>query len=70
MTTNGSTEGGGAFLTTSQVAERLHVKLATVQRWARKKEIPSYKLPGGDFRYDPDEFELWLEAHHGSERDA
>ena len=70
MTANGDMEGGGAFLTVREVADRLHVTTATVQRWTRNGELPHFKLPGGRLRYDPHEIQLWLDAHHGSERNA
>ena len=71
MTANGDTEGGGGGISHyREVAERLHVTTATVQRWTRNGELPHYRLPGGDLRYDPDEIALWLDARHGSEQTA
>jgi excisionase family DNA binding protein len=48
------------LLTARQVAERLSVSPAAVLRWAARGEVPSFKLPGGAVRFDPDALDEWL----------
>ena len=53
---------GGQLLTTRQVAETLNVSAHSVLRWARRGDLPAFKLPGGAIRYRRDELEAWLES--------
>lgn len=39
------------LLTTAEVAERLRVSVATVNRYARIGDLPAIVLPGGQRRY-------------------
>lgn len=38
-------------LTTGQVAHLFHVSSTTVQRWAERELIPSYRTLGGQLRF-------------------
>jgi excisionase family DNA binding protein len=42
-----------AYLTCSQVAERLHVSPKTVSRWAKEGKLAHRRTLGGHRRYDP-----------------
>lgn len=39
------------LLTTAEVAERLRVSVATVNKYAREGALPAIVLPGGQRRY-------------------
>jgi excisionase family DNA binding protein len=43
------------LLTTQEVAERLRVSVATVNRYARLGDLPAIVLPGGQRRYRPED---------------
>lgn len=45
------------MLTTHEVAERLRVKLITVQRWLKRGKLRGTKLPGGEWRVPSSEVE-------------
>jgi excisionase family DNA binding protein len=42
-----------AYLTGSQVAERLHVSAKTVSRWAKEGKLGHLRTLGGHRRYNP-----------------
>jgi excisionase family DNA binding protein len=42
-----------AYLTATQVAERLHVSVKTVSRWAKDGRLAHQRTLGGHRRYDP-----------------
>jgi excisionase family DNA binding protein len=42
-----------AYLTPTQVAERLHVSVKTVSRWAKEGKLAHQRTLGGHRRYDP-----------------
>lgn len=42
----------GQYLRTEAVARRFRVSQATVSRWARTGRLPSFRTPGGQFRFD------------------
>jgi excisionase family DNA binding protein len=44
-------------LTTQEVADRLRVKIITVQRWLHAGKLRGTKLPGGDWRVPAAEVE-------------
>lgn len=48
------------MITTRTVARRLGVHPETVLKWAREGKLPSFKLPSGAVRYDPDQLDAWL----------
>lgn len=52
------------LLTARQVAEELGVSVHTVLRWARAGKLPGVQLPGGAWRFEPDEIKAWIEEHH------
>ncbi len=41
------------YLTATEVAERLHVSVRTVSRWAREGRLAHQRTLGGHRRYDP-----------------
>ena len=44
-----------AYLTATQVAERLGVSVKTVSRWAKAGRLAHQRTLGGHRRYDPDQ---------------
>ena len=42
------------WLTSGQVARRLHVTPETVARWANQDRLAHRRTPGGHRRYDPE----------------
>ena len=42
-----------AYLTATEVAERLHVSVKTVSRWAKDGRLAHQRTLGGHRRYDP-----------------
>lgn len=51
------------YLDITALAEGLQIKRSTLYAWAEQGMIPSLKL-GRLLRFDPDEIEAWLQAHH------
>ena len=47
------------ILTTAEVAEYLHVSLATVCRLVRQGQIPAFRI-GSDYRFYRDAIEKWM----------
>ena len=50
------------YLDIVALAERLRIKRSTLYAWAEQGTIPYLKL-GRLLRFDPDEIEVWLQAH-------
>ena len=50
------------YLDIAALAERLRIKRSTLYAWAEQGTIPYLKL-GRLLRFDPDEIEVWLQAH-------
>jgi excisionase family DNA binding protein len=50
------------YLDIAALAERLRIKRSTLYAWAEQGAIPHLKL-GRLLRFDPDEIEVWLQAH-------
>jgi excisionase family DNA binding protein len=50
------------YLDIAALAERLRIKRSTLYVWAEQGTIPHLKL-GRLLRFDPDEIEVWLQAH-------
>lgn len=50
------------YLDIVALAERLRIKRSTLYVWAEQGTIPHLKL-GRLLRFDPDEIEVWLQAH-------
>ena len=50
------------YLDIAALAERLRIKRSTLYAWAEQGAIPYLKL-GRLLRFDPDEIEVWLQAH-------
>src|SRR5215471_2733798 len=50
------------LLTEGEVAERLHVSLASVRRWRLEQRGPQFIKVGSLVRYRPEELEVWLAA--------
>jgi excisionase family DNA binding protein len=46
-----------AYLTATQVAERLGVSAKTVSRWAKAGRLTHLRTLGGHRRYDPDQID-------------
>jgi excisionase family DNA binding protein len=50
------------WLTSKQVAARLHVTPKTVSRWAKEGRLPHRRTLGGHRRYDPAHIEALVRA--------
>jgi len=50
------------LLTETDLAERLHVSLASVRRWRLEQRGPQFIKVGSLVRYRPEDLELWLAA--------
>ncbi len=48
------------LLTESDIAERLHVSLASVRRWRLEKRGPTFVKVGALVRYRPEDLEAWV----------
>jgi excisionase family DNA binding protein len=51
------------LITTLEVAEWLKVTSETVRNWHKRRGLPGFDLPNGEYRFDPDEVYAWLEQH-------
>jgi excisionase family DNA binding protein len=51
------------WLTSKQVAARLHVTPKTVSRWAKQGRLPCRRTLGGHRRFDPEQIEQLVRAH-------
>jgi excisionase family DNA binding protein len=51
-----------AWLTSAEVARRLHVTPKTVARWARQGRLAHRRTLGGHRRYDPERIEQLARA--------
>ena len=52
------------LLTAEEVADLLHVALATVRSWTSEGKIPFYRVGGRAVRYDRVEILDWLKSQH------
>ena len=52
----------GALLTTDEAAEYLAISAETLRRLCRRKEI-SFVRVGGDYRFRPQDLEIWINAN-------
>jgi len=50
------------YLTTAEVAHMIRVDTSTVRRWAIQGLLPSSCLPGGHYRFRPQDVEAFLEG--------
>jgi excisionase family DNA binding protein len=53
-------DGVKELLTTTEVARRLRVSVATVNRYAREGDLRAIVLPGGQRRYRPEDVDALL----------
>jgi excisionase family DNA binding protein len=53
-------ERGHGLLTAREVAELLSVSTETVLRWARRGDLPGFRLPSGQLRFRLEAIETWL----------
>jgi len=51
-----------ALLTEEEVAEQLHVSVASLRRWRLERRGPQFIKVGSLVRYRPEELETWLTA--------
>jgi len=51
-----------SLLTEGDVAQRLHISLASVRRWRLERRGPPFIKVGSLVRYRPEDLELWLAA--------
>jgi excisionase family DNA binding protein len=51
-----------ALLTEEEVAEQLHVSVASLRRWRLERRGPQFIKVGSLVRYRPEELENWLAA--------
>ena len=51
-----------ALLTEEEVAEQLHVSVASLKRWRLERRGPQFIKVGSLVRYRPEELETWLTA--------
>jgi excisionase family DNA binding protein len=54
---------GTTLLTDSEAADILRLTPRQVARLAKRGELPSVQLPGGEVRYDLDDLRAWVESH-------
>ncbi len=54
------------WLTTAEVAERLHIKIATVSLWLRQGRLPGRRLPGAGWRVNEYDLEKWVRSQPSS----
>jgi excisionase family DNA binding protein len=52
----------GSLLTEGDVAQRLHVSLASIRRWRLEKRGPRFIKVGSLVRYKTEDLESWLAA--------
>ena len=57
------------LLTANQVAELLNCKSSTVYAWAKRGDIPSFKL-NGLLRFDPTDIEVWIKECRVAKEDV
>ena len=53
----------GTLLTDSEAADILRMTPRQVARLAKRGELPSINLPGGEIRFDLDDLWAWDEFH-------
>lgn len=46
------------------IAKRCGVSNTTVLRWISTGQLPAFRLPGGHFRVERDDFSSFLAKHH------
>jgi excisionase family DNA binding protein len=51
------------LLTESETSELLRLTPRQISRLAKRGELPSVELPGGELRFDPDDIRAWVESH-------
>jgi excisionase family DNA binding protein len=51
-----------ALLTEDEVAQQLHVSVASLRRWRLERRGPQFIKVGSLVRYKPEELEAWLVA--------
>ncbi len=51
-------------LTSTEVAELFGVDSNTVKRWARDKKLPSFKTPGGHYRFRKSAVDILLKVQN------
>ena len=51
-----------ALLTEEEVAEQLHVSVASLRRWRLERRGPQFIKVGSLVRYRPEDLEIWLAA--------
>jgi excisionase family DNA binding protein len=51
-----------ALLTEEEVAEQLHVSVASLRRWRLERRGPQFIKIGSLVRYRPEDLETWLAA--------
>lgn len=51
-----------ALLTEDEVAEQLHVSVASLRRWRLERRGPQFIKVGSLVRYRPEDLETWLAA--------
>ena len=51
-----------SLLTEADVAQKLHVSLASVRRWRLERRGPQFIKVGSLVRYRPEDLDLWLAA--------
>jgi excisionase family DNA binding protein len=60
----------GPLLTARAVAELLGVAPETILRWARRGELPSFRLPSGAIRFDSERLTEWLAERETGNHEA
>lgn len=51
------------LITLEELAERYHLKLSTLRRWASERKFPIYRI-SNRIRVCPAEFSQWLQQFH------
>ena len=49
-------------LTTGQVAAIFGVTLTTAKRWAERGDLPSFRTPGGHYRFRPEDVKAFKDS--------
>ncbi len=58
------------LITDSEAAEILALTPRHVAKLAKRGELPSVKLPGGEIRFDLDDLERWVDSHKQNGQEA
>jgi excisionase family DNA binding protein len=55
-------------LSPTEAAERLHVSVDTVKRWAQAGKVPAIRTPGGWWKFSADELDEFVRSLRNTEQ--